>query len=210
VLLNELAQWAVLLFIAVFVLGLTRQLGNFIMPKGERVDLDIGPPIGDRLSEPLFSVEEGQAIRDLITASPVDWGAVVVLHDQCTGCSALLERVRRKGRPRGAVMVALTRDEEPRHVDKLRRLSDMTIADGRRLDEAELFTAPFALLVDSDLQVLHKDVTPDLHQTVTAWLEQRAEFEAAAEWRADHPDSSLLLDADKSPELVKVEGRSSE
>jgi hypothetical protein len=207
-LLNELAQWAVLLFIAIFVIGLTRQLGNFIMPKRERVDLDIGPRVGDLVSDRLFSEAESRAIRELITASSLDWGTLVVLHDHCSGCSTLLDGVDRKGKPRDAVMVALTRDEAADHVDRLRRLSDMTIVDGQRLDDAELFTAPFVLMVDADLRVLHKDVTPDLHSTVNAWLAQRTESTAADQWRAAHSSTAPSFESDGKLQLVQIEGRS--
>jgi len=209
-LLNELAQWAVLLFIAIFVVGLTRQLGNFIMPKRERVELDIGPPLGDRLPDALFSEEESRAIRELIMASSLDWGAVVVLHDHCTGCGALLDRVDRNGKPREAIMVAVTRDEAADHVERLRRVSDMTIVDGQRLDDADLYTAPFVLIVDADLRVLHKDVTPDLHQMVNAWLAQRAESAAADEWSAAHTSAAPSFETDGKLELVQLEGRSRE
>ena len=49
---NELAQWVVLVFMGVFLLGLTRQLGAFMRPHSEEL-ADMGPALGTEVPSAL-------------------------------------------------------------------------------------------------------------------------------------------------------------
>ena len=64
---NEIAQWAVLAFLSVFVLGLTRQLGNFLVSRQELVAADSGPPLGGELPSEILAAAERQQVASLLS-----------------------------------------------------------------------------------------------------------------------------------------------
>lgn len=65
---NEIAQWAVLVFVAAISLGLLRQLGSQVAPRGEEAAREYGPSIGNPLPQVLFSPQEWETVRALAAA----------------------------------------------------------------------------------------------------------------------------------------------
>jgi hypothetical protein len=169
VLINELAQWAALLFLGVFVIGLTRQLGNFLVPSGERVALETGPDIGVPFPEQILDREDRSRILDLMTERGTSWAAVVVVAEGCGGCKGLLEGIRADGTPEDAPLIALSRNSGPEHAELLGELADVVVVDSERLGDANLLATPFGLILDDSLRVVHKQLAWDLSEVVEVW-----------------------------------------
>lgn len=168
-LINELAQWAVLIFVAVLALGLTRQLGNFIVPRREQIAYELGPDIGSVVGAPILQDEEAGRLREAIDSGPTDWGAIVVVDERCYGCDGLLAALEEDGPPEGAPVVALSRDSGAEHRARLERCADDVIVDADRLRAGELNATPFVMILDRELRVRFKDVLPDLRYAVDKW-----------------------------------------
>jgi hypothetical protein len=193
---NELAQWAVLCFLAVFVLGLTRQLGNFLVPKQDQLAMDVGPRVGQALPSQLLSGEQRHMLAELISASPGGFGAIVVIDEDCLGCKALLERLERSPSPEGAPVAVFSHKSSAEHEARLRDKSDLVVVDPARLKALDLETAPFVMLVDSELALLHKEVAPDIEFVIRRWREEQ---------RLDAP--RIDSGTNGHPSLITVESR---
>jgi hypothetical protein len=174
VIINELAQWAVLIFIAIFVVGLTRQLGDFLVPKKEQLASDIGPPMGKKLPAGLFSSQEHRQVRELMQERSVGWATLLIVAENCPGCGSLLEHLQttKFKPPDRAPVIALSRKSSPSHERSLREAADLVIVDGDRLKTAGLTVTPFAVIVDSSLTVLHKQLAWDLQEVLDTWRQQ--------------------------------------
>jgi hypothetical protein len=203
VIVNELAQWAVLLFIAVFVFGLTRQLGNFIVPRREQAAVDIGPDLGKKLPPDLFTPAERARVRELCERKTTDWAVVLVVSEDCAGCVNVLERVKVTGIPQGAPIVVLSRTSlsGSAYTASLREIADMVVADGDRIKAAGLTLTPFAMIVSASLTVLHKRIPQDLWDVVAAW---RAE-----DGHAHRPDDRGAPDGAQTMLTIQADGRRS-
>jgi hypothetical protein len=164
---NELAQWAVLAFMGVFVIGLTRQLGNFLMPKHERIALEVGPEIGKRLPEDL--VGDRTRLNELMAERHSDWAAVMLVDQDCDGCESMLARLEQDGRLPGP-LVAVSRKSDATHRRRLAELADIVLANADAMKAAKITVTPFVIVVDGDLAVLHKQAGPDVHSVVDRWL----------------------------------------
>jgi hypothetical protein len=181
VIVNELAQWAALLFVAVLVVGLTRQLGNFLIPRHEQLALDVGPRVGRKLPGDLLSPDEHRQVLDLIQERRTGWAAFLVVSEGCPGCKDLLERLESTGAPQRAPVIALSRKSGEEHVTALRAATDLVIVDGARLKAAGLTITPFAMIVDRSMTVLHKQLAWDLAEVVAAWRQERGGHRPATE-----------------------------
>jgi hypothetical protein len=73
VLINELAQWAVLLFLTIFVLGLTRQLGNFLVPPEQQRAREVGPGLGTALPADLLAAGARERLAAVMAARATGW-----------------------------------------------------------------------------------------------------------------------------------------
>lgn len=174
---NEFAQWAVLAFLGVYVLGLTRQLGKFLVPHREEL-ARMGPAVGDALPDGLLTATQRQSLLQLVRTSGQGAAALVVIDERCSGCVALVEAL--SGRP--------VSDAEPRFIAFLKEPSegefaervaesfDLVLADptGEALDRADIFGTPLLLVVDGDLVVRHKSFAGDLINEARAWLRKNA------------------------------------
>lgn len=69
--LNEIAQWIAIAFMAVFLVGLTRQLGRFMSGSEEVLSQDVGPALGDPLPAPLRGADGWPEYQERIRASGV-------------------------------------------------------------------------------------------------------------------------------------------
>jgi hypothetical protein len=172
VILNELAQWAVLVFIAIFVVGLTRQLGDFLVPKKAQLASDTGPLVGKKLPPGMLSQQEHRQVHELMEQRSVGWATLLIVAEGCPGCGTLLERLQTAERPHRAPVIALSRKSSPSHERSLREVADLVIVDGRRLKAAGLTVTPFAVIVDSSLTVLHKQLAWDLQEVLDTWRHQ--------------------------------------
>lgn len=169
---NELAQWAAIMFLGVFVVGLTRQLGRFLVPRGEDAALEMGPELNDTLPTELIDGMERARLRDLIEASVSKWAGIIVVDDRCTGCDRLLEGIAEKGTPDDAPLVAFSRSSDEAHRAKISELADIVIVDGDRLKATGLRVTPFVMVIDDRLRVAFKEVAPDLEVVVSHWRER--------------------------------------
>jgi hypothetical protein len=168
-LLNELAQWAVLIFLAIFVIGLTRQLGRFMVGEREEIAHSVGPDVGKALPREVLPEIERRRLAELIGSSPAGWGALLVVDADCIGCAALLERMEHEGAPDGAPVAALSRSSDPEHVQRLARIFDIAVADPERVTRAGLRVTPFVILLDRDLRIAYKALTSDIRAALAQW-----------------------------------------
>jgi hypothetical protein len=168
-LLNELAQWAVLLALAVFVVGLTRQLGDFLIPPRERVEQSYGPGLGVRLPAALLPEPERTRLIALMDERGSEWAAVLVVSGECTRCSELLERLVDEGAPSGVPVVGLSMTSDETHRSLLNQAVDIAMVDPESLDAENLHVKPFVLVVDRDLVVRHKQLAFDLREVARTY-----------------------------------------
>ncbi len=168
-LLNELAQWAALLVIGVFVFGLLRQLGDFLVPPRERAARARGPSLGAALPAGLLSEEERSRLLELLRDRSAGWAAVLVVDEECPRCEELLENLERTGAPEGAPVVALSNKSGPAHRARLEEVADLVAVDATRLERAALDVRPFTLILDGSLKVVDKQVAWDLQEAVEMW-----------------------------------------
>ena len=185
-LLNELAQWAVLLALAVFVVGLTRQLGDFLIPPRERVEQSYGPGVGARLPAALLPEPERARLTALMVERDSEWAAVLVVSGECTRCGELLERLVDEGAPSGVPVVGLSMTSEEAHRSLLDQAVDIAIVDPESLDAQNLHVKPFALVVDRDLVVRHKQLAFDLREVARTY---------GAKGSLEESDDSLMAPA---------------
>jgi hypothetical protein len=167
--LNEFLQWAVLAFMAIFVFGLTRQLGKFLVPHREQAALHFGPDIGARLPKRVLDSNEQQGLLELMQARAAEWAVLLVVSDDCPACEGLLRGVPSSTTIQRAPLVVLARRSNAVHEKSLRAVADMVIVDGDRLKAAGLTATPFAMIVDRSLKVVHKALAFNLEEVVSQW-----------------------------------------
>jgi len=172
-LLNELAQWAVLAFMGIFVLGLTRQLADFLVPPRELLADARGPAIGKKLPDDVLPPRDRSRLLELLEERGSTWAAMVVVSAECPHCRTLLEGIIARGAPGGAPIVALSSEGDAEHEALLNQAADVVVLDGDRLVRNELTIKPFVLLVDRALRVQRKQITDDLHEVVASWAGSR-------------------------------------
>jgi hypothetical protein len=169
---NEIAQWGVLLFMSVFVVGLTRHLGQTLMPPRQQYAHDQGPALGETLPLTLVDAGEQAALSRLIAERRQSFALLVMLHDSCPGCTDLIERLERGtfGRELGdAPIVAMTRSSQRHHVATLQGLADIVVVDAERFVSGGFRFTPFIMIVDAELRVVHKDLSSDLAGAIRRW-----------------------------------------
>lgn len=169
-LLNELAQWGVLAFIAIFVLGLTRQLGFLLIPRQQQLE-DLGPPLNRPIPHDLIGRSERTRLAQLIASSTADWAGLLVLDKGCESCTAMIADLERNGVPEDAPIVAITTDgAEDQGTESLHRVADLVIVDvnAERTERAGINATPFVMIVDKQLRIVHKHVG-DLRFAVERW-----------------------------------------
>jgi len=169
---NELLQWAVLTFVGIFVVGLTRQLGFFMTPNREHVAIEHGPELSQQLSFPRGVRDSLGPFRDLIASKSAGYGLVIAVDEFCPGCAGLLERLRQNGSPDGAPVLALVKEESLDFRAEVESDVDLAVfgEDAKRvLDHMRLPVTPFVMIVDEKLRVQHKAVLPDMNAAVARW-----------------------------------------
>lgn len=166
-LVNEIAQWVVLLLLAVFVLGLTRQLGEFLTSPRERLAHRRGPRLGKALPPGLLSEEDRRRLVALMEERESETAALLLVSEQCDRCGSLLEALRARGQRTGPPVVAISSGSSPGHVELLGAGSDLVVLVGEdALEDADLTVKPFTIVVDRSLKVRHKQVTWELNEVL--------------------------------------------
>jgi hypothetical protein len=167
VIFNELAQWAVIGFLGVFVLGLTRQLGNFLVPARAQTEAS-APPVGSTIPDGLLPEAERRQLRGLFAERGSECAALIAVEPQCEFCDALLTELSRDGVPDGVPLVIVGESTGAEDAELLSGLADIVIDDpGRkRAKRAGLSVAPFVLLVDRELAVLHRQAGGSVRQAM--------------------------------------------
>lgn len=169
--LNEFAQWALLVFLGVVTLGLTRQLGVILTPRRQGLADEFGPDVGARVPPVLMSADEWREFESQIARSPDRAGAIVVVDQDCDACEGWISALDAAALPGALPVCAITRKSDDRHLATLGAVSNLVVVDheGERLNQAELRGSPFLLVVDEDLKVRFKQLSGDLHEGVQQW-----------------------------------------
>ena len=131
--LNELAQWGAILFLATIGLGLTRQLGQFLISRKDELTYQ-GPEVGKSLPDTLLAEPERDALSAAIeTSSPHRFGVVAVLSDRCLGCIGLVSQIESDGPPLGLPTLAFldTSDVHPDFIQRVRAAFTIVCDDSR-------------------------------------------------------------------------------
>lgn len=172
---NEIVQWAVLAFLGVFVLGLTRQLGKFLVSPRQELVADNGPALGKRVPERILGGDDAGQVARLMRERDVDWSAVLVVGEGCVGCGPLLERLEADGVPDGGPVVIAARSASPEYRERLERLADVVVVDEQAVADLKIRATPFGLVLDDMLRVQHKDLAWDLGDLVGRWRQAAEE-----------------------------------
>lgn len=173
-LVNEFFQWAVILVLLVFVVGLVRQLGHFVVPRREHL-LYLGPEIDKRLPIGLLDGVAVDELRKLIAGSQAKLGLVAVMNDRCPGCKGLLAQLQVIGPPADTPLVAIVDTEDESYLEYVRGLFTYAEADngGVRARAAGVIATPFVLAIDSEFQVKHRGISGGLHELILEWTGRR-------------------------------------
>jgi len=170
VIFNEFAQWAVLVVMAILMLGLVRQLGHFIVPRRDHL-LYLGPDIGKTVPEALIDGVPVGDLRKQINESADGLGLIAVINDRCAGCKGMLAQLQAIGKPRDCPLVAVAHSEDDEYIGYVRGLFDYVAwdVDGSRAHDAGIIATPFVLAIDSELTVEHRGISGGLHELLAEW-----------------------------------------
>lgn len=168
---NEILQWAVLLSLAMFLLGLTRQLGRYmIVTRNDRSDAQ-GPTLGKRLPRGAFSDHERATMTERMASGRSDYAALLFVDDRCAGCEQALAELE-DGPVTEAMVVAISRRSDEKHARRLDELVDLAVVDEQRFKILGVDLTPFILIVDRDLVVVHKEAAAPLSTAIRNWRER--------------------------------------
>ena len=176
----EVLQWAAILFLGVMALGLTRQLGFFLVPRTEQLRQQ-GPDVGSDLS-PLLGPVAGE-VRERLAAPMAEAAAVLVVDERCEGCRQILDQFEQglwdtKGR---LVLVAVVKESGRDFVSRVRAIADVVAEDpdGTNTRGAGIVATPYGLVVDEHLRVQDREVGGHVEDLLANFL-GRAGTKAAA------------------------------
>lgn len=153
---NETLQWIVILVILVFVVGLTRQLGQLLTSGRSDKAATQGPDLDRRLPRGVLTEPESAQLRALMSQRDSDWAAVLAVDERCMGCNEVISKLEAEGVPRGAPVVAVSRQAGAEFERRLDAAFDMVAVGAERLRAADLQLTPFVLMLDQELVVRHK------------------------------------------------------
>lgn len=155
---NEAAQWAVLIFLGVFVVGLTRQLGHFLNSSREQKAKIEGPQLGRVAPNALIAQDERAHLRALMDARGVDWAGVVAMDERCAGCDQLVQALEADGMPQSAPLFVLARQAGAEYVERLRAVAELVVVNERRLNRSGITITPLTMIVDRSCVVQAKGI----------------------------------------------------
>jgi hypothetical protein len=166
---NEIAQWVVLLVLLVFTVGLTRQLGRFLVtPREERAQQ--GPKVGERMPEALLPADAHDRLLALMREREASWTPMVFVRDHCSGCTQLLRNLADFELPEAAPIVAHTHAQGEK-LAQIEEVCDLIIddPDGVQVKAAGINAMPFIVLLDADLRVAHKQLGVRVDHVYANW-----------------------------------------
>ncbi len=168
----EIAQWVVIAFMAVFLLGLTRQLGIFLVPRREQLAAD-GPRVGEPLDESLLTTVEADELRQVV--SPFGAGVVAVIDERCQACQSLVATASNLRVGKDIPVAAVVRSSGAAFIGAVRDAFPLVIVDhdGDRTLDAGVVATPFMIVVDSSLRVTEKVVGADSFSALVIRLSDR-------------------------------------
>src|SRR3954451_13998148 len=169
---NEFAQWAVLVFLAIVVLGLTRQLGFFLVPRGQG-DGEGAPDIGKPLPAQLLGRYANERLRELIAVREHSRAAgILVIDESCADCRETLERLAAAPRPELPVIGLLTGTHEADFRARAEQVFDLVVEDpaGDRSAKGGISGTPFLVLVDDGFVVRDIGLVRRTEATLSEWL----------------------------------------
>jgi hypothetical protein len=153
-LVNEVLQWSVLLFVVVVVLGLARQLGTFILPHEQQLAA-MGPSLGDRLDEKFVSAEDQAQLMQLLRDRDAEFALVLVLADRCQGCDSIVQQLTfAKGH--SVPILAIGKACQPNFIARLARVADVVVndVDGKRAAAGGVVATPYGIQLGANARVL--------------------------------------------------------
>lgn len=174
---NEAAQWAVLLFIGIFVFGLTRQLGSYLTAGREGAADVEGPRLGQDAPSALMSDAERAHILDRVRETGSDWVGVLVTRENCSTCENMLSDIEEERVPRPPVLILAAAQAGEDHRARLSRLADLVVADERRLERLDVASTPFCMILDRDLRVVQKAIGTRLDMLASRWRDATEELQ---------------------------------
>jgi len=158
-LVNEAAQWSVMLFLVIFVVGLTRQLGHFLVASSPREKVEAeGPTTGSVVAESLLTDLERRRMTDLREARQADWMAIVALSEDCTGCQELLAVWEEQPARGTGPLAVICRRATGAFQRRLERAADVVVVDEKRFDRALIGITPFTMILDEEFRVVEKEI----------------------------------------------------
>ena len=166
---NETLQWIVLIFLAVFAFGLTRQLGQFMVQTHQDRSETQGPDIGHRLPRGVLTEAERHLLAGLAVERDRDWIGLIAVDEQCRGCDEVLTMLEEEGIPGDAPVAAITRGAGVEFAARLERIFDVVGVGEDRVRAADLTITPFVLLLNADFKVAHKSAAASLGQALVDW-----------------------------------------
>jgi hypothetical protein len=196
---NEVLQWAAIGVLAVFVLGLTRQLGMFIVPRVEQLETE-GPAIGKRLSTALIGRDDATRFADVMEREQAKGLAVVILDHACATCQGLIRSIRETTGPSPATQilglpsVAVVKSSPASFEAEARAAFPFIITDrdGSACAAAGIYATPFAVLLDREMRVRDRRVSANVPALAHRWSAMLAEVghEHSAQ-DADHGEAEV-------------------
>lgn len=169
-LLNELAQWAVLVLLGIMSLGLTRQLGHFIVARKELLLLE-GPALGKLVPAEVFGGDSREQFESAMRRSGAARGVIMTLGDYCHGCVNLLDELARLGRPDGVPLLAVVGSGDHHFIQHVADLVDFVVEDRdlERVGRVGLVATPYLLGVDAELKLRHRGISSTVHDFMLEW-----------------------------------------
>lgn len=161
---NELAQWAVIAFMAVYLVGLTRQLGAFLAPHAAQLT-EAGPHTGKRVPDSLLPSTDLERLRGVAAKSVSGLAAIVVVDERCNSCHEILESVHSGKASVGLALTGLLKESSTDGFRQRARAAFELVFDdrtGERTQSVGIVGTPYAMVVDVSLVVRRKFFGPDL------------------------------------------------
>jgi hypothetical protein len=175
---NELAQWAMLCFLCIFVLGLTRQLGHFIIPRREEL-VEEGPPLNRAIPRTLVYDDERHLLESVFASTLGRFGFCAAVSQSCPGCHALLrnmERNRDEVTRRGLFALAAWADGDEEFRASVADVFPVVFEDvgGHRSRPGGIVGVPYVMVVDGELRVRDRSVEADVLRLSEKWSGEAA------------------------------------
>ncbi len=166
-LVNEAAQWSVLVVLIVIVLGLLRQLSLFIYGG----DQGPGPRIGASLPRGLLDGGRRRQLAARIADSSYPAAAILMLDEQSMPCRRLLEELESFRGPRVAIAAIVSERSSAEYEWRVASQVDVIVKERRSsITRAGINRLPWLLWVDAELVVRHNASNERLEDRVIEWI----------------------------------------